>query len=94
MDFTILAAKSIFADMLDTCPDANMWMEAFELTSKAATKITRLHGDFGKQSQQTDWEEDDTMPASSLAGHESSRLGPSSYPSPDNMESVSANLNV
>ena len=94
LDFTILAAKSIFSDMLDTCPDANMWMEAFELTSKAATKITRLYGDFGKQSQQTDWEEDESnsimqdLPLNTLDPHMSPRPGTLSYPSPDNLESV------
>lgn len=61
MDFTILAAKSIFSDMLDTCSDANLWMDAFELTAKATTKITRLYGDFGQQSQQTDWDEDEAI---------------------------------
>ncbi|KAG8405547.1 hypothetical protein J3458_022194 [Metarhizium acridum] len=59
VDFTILAAKSIFADMVDTCPDANVWMEALELTAKATTRITRLYDDLGQQSQQTDRKEGD-----------------------------------
>ncbi|TWU78624.1 Fungal specific transcription factor [Metarhizium rileyi] len=46
LDSTILAAKSIFADMRDTCADANVWMAALELTAKATTRITGLCGDF------------------------------------------------
>ncbi|KID91374.1 positive regulator of purine utilization [Metarhizium guizhouense ARSEF 977] len=53
VDFTILAARSIFADMADTCPDATRWTEALERTAKATTRITRLYDDLG-----TGWKED------------------------------------
>ncbi|KAF5137680.1 Positive regulator of purine utilization [Metarhizium anisopliae] len=58
VDFTILAARSIFADMADTCPDATMWTEALERTAKATTRITRLYDDLDQPSRPTDWDED------------------------------------
>lgn len=63
MDFTILAAKSIFTDMLDTCPNAKRWMEAFDLTAKATTRITRLCAEFDEQ--HGDWEQSEATHGSS-----------------------------
>lgn len=47
VDFTILAAKSIFSDMIDKCPPAETCRDAFDRTAKATIKMASSSGGFG-----------------------------------------------
>ena len=65
VDFTVLAAKSVFADLIDKCPPAETCSDAFDRTAKATTKMVsstggfglELHGGWPSQNRdgQTDW---------------------------------------
>lgn len=47
VDFTVLAAKSIFSDMIDKCPPAETCRDAFDRTAKATIKMATSNGGFG-----------------------------------------------
>ncbi|KAH7328205.1 fungal-specific transcription factor domain-containing protein [Stachybotrys elegans] len=47
VDFTILAAKSVFTDMIDKCPPAEACRDAFDRTAKATIKMASSTGGFG-----------------------------------------------
>ncbi|PHH76916.1 hypothetical protein CDD82_3758 [Ophiocordyceps australis] len=47
VDFTILAAKSVFTDMIDKCPPAETCRDAFDRTAKATIKMASSCGGFG-----------------------------------------------
>ncbi|KOS17793.1 Positive regulator of purine utilization [Escovopsis weberi] len=47
VDFTILAAKSVFTDMIDKCPPAETCRDAFDRTAKATIKMANANGGFG-----------------------------------------------
>lgn len=48
VDFTILAAKSIFDDMKDKCPPAETCRDTFDRTAKATIKMASANGGFGQ----------------------------------------------
>jgi len=47
VDITVLAAKSVFSDMIDKCPPAERCRDAFDRTSKATIKMANQTGGFG-----------------------------------------------
>ncbi|PNH38834.1 hypothetical protein VD0004_g8024 [Verticillium dahliae] len=47
VDFTILAAKSVFTDLTDKCPPAETCRDAFDRTAKATIKMANSTGGFG-----------------------------------------------
>lgn len=47
VDFTILAAKSVFSDLMDKCPPAETCRDAFDRTAKATIKMANSTGGFG-----------------------------------------------
>lgn len=47
VDFTILAAKSVFTDMIDKCPPAEACRDAFDRTVRATVKMANVNGGFG-----------------------------------------------
>lgn len=47
VDFTVLAAKSVFTDMMDKCPPAETCRDAFDRTAKATIKMVSSSGGFG-----------------------------------------------
>ncbi|KKA29636.1 hypothetical protein TD95_000675 [Thielaviopsis punctulata] len=47
VDFTVLAAKSVFTDMIDKCPPAETCRDAFDRTAKATIKMVNSQGGFG-----------------------------------------------
>ena len=47
VDFTVLAAKSVFSDMIDKCPPAETCRDAFDRTAKATIKMVSSTGGFG-----------------------------------------------
>ncbi len=49
VDFTILAATSVFTDFMDKCPPAEACRDAFERTVKATLKMVNASGGFGQQ---------------------------------------------
>ena len=49
VDFTILAAKSVFTDLIDRCPPAETCRDAFDRTAKATIKMVSSNGGFGGQ---------------------------------------------
>ncbi|KYK59409.1 hypothetical protein DCS_00539 [Drechmeria coniospora] len=52
VDFTVLAAKSVFTDMIDKCPPAETCRDAFDRTAKATIKMASSSGGFGAAAQQ------------------------------------------
>ncbi|KAH6856589.1 fungal-specific transcription factor domain-containing protein [Chaetomium sp. MPI-CAGE-AT-0009] len=51
VDFTILAATSVFTDFMDKCPPAEACRDAFDRTVKATLKMVNASGGFGQQYQ-------------------------------------------
>ncbi|PFH55434.1 hypothetical protein XA68_18335 [Ophiocordyceps unilateralis] len=47
VNFTVLAAKSVFTDMIDKCPPAETCRDAFDRTAKATIKMASSSGGFG-----------------------------------------------
>ncbi|KAL2754298.1 hypothetical protein ACRALDRAFT_2028751 [Sodiomyces alcalophilus JCM 7366] len=47
VDFTVLAAKSVFTDLIDKCPPAETCHDAFDRTAKATIKMANSTGGFG-----------------------------------------------
>ncbi|KAI0192488.1 fungal-specific transcription factor domain-containing protein [Astrocystis sublimbata] len=47
VDFTILAATSVFTDLIDKCPPAEACRDAFDRTAKATIKMANSNGGFG-----------------------------------------------
>ncbi|CAG9937125.1 unnamed protein product [Clonostachys rosea f. rosea IK726] len=50
VDFTVLAAKSVFTDMIDKCPPAETCRDAFDRTARATIKMANANGGFGNLS--------------------------------------------
>ncbi|PHH53001.1 Positive regulator of purine utilization [Ceratocystis fimbriata CBS 114723] len=84
VDFTVLAAKSVFTDMIDKCPPAETCRDAFARTAKATIKMVNSQGGFGtpvakrvRRSRATrDWHSamgEDTDPLKSLHSHSHGR---------------------
>ncbi|KAI2624247.1 hypothetical protein GGR54DRAFT_566942 [Hypoxylon sp. NC1633] len=48
VDFTILAATSVFTDLIEKCPPAEACRDAFDRTSKATVKMANSTGGFGQ----------------------------------------------
>ncbi|GAP82475.1 putative fungal specific transcription factor [Rosellinia necatrix] len=48
VDFTILAATSVFTDLIDKCPPAEACRDAFDRTAKATIKMANSNGGFGQ----------------------------------------------
>ncbi|KAI0387686.1 hypothetical protein F5Y04DRAFT_9707 [Hypomontagnella monticulosa] len=48
VDFTILAATSVFTDLIDKCPPAEACRDAFDRTAKATIKMANNTGGFGQ----------------------------------------------
>ncbi|ETS82730.1 hypothetical protein PFICI_04606 [Pestalotiopsis fici W106-1] len=48
VDFTILAATSVFTDLIEKCPPAEACRDAFERTAKATVKMSKQTGGFGQ----------------------------------------------
>ncbi|KAK3318490.1 fungal-specific transcription factor domain-containing protein [Apodospora peruviana] len=48
VDFTILAAKSVFTDLIDKCPPAEACRDAFDRTTKATIRMANQTGGFGQ----------------------------------------------
>lgn len=61
VDFTVLAAKSVFSDMIDKCPPAETCRDAFDRTAKATIKMASSSGGFGVQPQQQRRQRRETM---------------------------------
>lgn len=62
VDFTVLAAKSVFSDMIDKCPPAETCRDAFDRTAKTTIKMASSTGGFGnpmsatrRQADATNW---------------------------------------
>ncbi|KAM0247347.1 hypothetical protein ACHAQJ_009881 [Trichoderma viride] len=53
VDFTVLAAKSVFTDMIDKCPPAETCRDAFDRTAKATIQMATSKGGFGSPVMQT-----------------------------------------
>lgn len=53
VDFTILAARSVFTDLIDKCPPAEACRDAFDRTAKATIKMANMTGGFGQQARQS-----------------------------------------
>ncbi|KAK4193696.1 positive regulator of purine utilization [Podospora australis] len=53
VDFTILAATSVFTDLMDKCPPAEACRDAFDRTVKATLKMVNARGGFGQKHQST-----------------------------------------
>ena len=51
VDFTVLAAKSVFTDMMDKCPPAETCRDAFDRTARATIKMASANGGFGSTAQ-------------------------------------------
>lgn len=51
VDFTVLAAKSVFTDMIDKCPPAETCRDAFDRTARATIKMASSNGGFGSTAQ-------------------------------------------
>ncbi|KAK4238862.1 hypothetical protein C8A03DRAFT_33117 [Achaetomium macrosporum] len=51
VDFTVLAATSVFNDFIDKCPPAEACRDAFERTVKATLRMVNASGGFGQQYQ-------------------------------------------
>ncbi|KAL2153244.1 hypothetical protein VTH82DRAFT_4399 [Thermothelomyces myriococcoides] len=51
VDFTVLAATSVFQDFIDKCPPAEACRDAFERTVKATLKMVNASGGFGQHYQ-------------------------------------------
>ncbi|AEO66862.1 uncharacterized protein THITE_2045084 [Thermothielavioides terrestris NRRL 8126] len=49
VDFTVLAAMSVFTDFMDKCPPAEACRDAFDRTVKATLKMVDASGGFGLQ---------------------------------------------
>jgi len=49
VDFTVLAATSVFTDFIDKCPPAEACRDAFDRTVKATLKMVNASGGFGQQ---------------------------------------------
>ncbi|KAF4587488.1 positive regulator of purine utilization [Ophiocordyceps camponoti-floridani] len=47
VDFTVLAAKSVFTDLMDKCPPAEMCRDALDRTAKATISMASSSGGFG-----------------------------------------------
>ncbi|GAO18198.1 uncharacterized protein UV8b_01216 [Ustilaginoidea virens] len=78
VDFTVLAAKSVFSDMIDKCPPAETCRDAFDRTAKATIKMASASGGFGVHLQQPRRQRRETTPwATSPAG--SSMKAPTSH---------------
>lgn len=50
VDFTILAATSVFTDLMEKCPPAEACRDAFDRTAKATIKMANSNGGFGQAS--------------------------------------------
>ncbi|KAK3943895.1 fungal-specific transcription factor domain-containing protein [Diplogelasinospora grovesii] len=48
VDFTVLAAKSVFTDLIDKCPPAEACRDAFDRTARATVKMANSTGGFGQ----------------------------------------------
>jgi hypothetical protein len=48
VDFTILAATSVFTDLIEKCPPAEACRDAFDRTAKATLKMANSTGGFGQ----------------------------------------------
>ncbi|RYP75762.1 hypothetical protein DL771_002249 [Monosporascus sp. 5C6A] len=48
VDFTILAATSVFSDLISKCPPAETCRDAFDRTAKATIKMAQSTGGFGQ----------------------------------------------
>ncbi|RYP02967.1 hypothetical protein DL764_005493 [Monosporascus ibericus] len=48
VDFTILAATSVFSDLISKCPPAETCRDAFDRTAKATVKMAQSTGGFGQ----------------------------------------------
>ncbi|CAK7273691.1 hypothetical protein SEPCBS119000_005787 [Sporothrix epigloea] len=48
VDFTILAATSVFSDLINKCPPAEACRDAFDRTAKATIKMANSTGGFGQ----------------------------------------------
>ncbi|KAL7919185.1 fungal-specific transcription factor domain-containing protein [Trichoderma austrokoningii] len=53
VDFTVLAAKSVFTDMIDKCPPAETCRDAFDRTAKATIQMANSKGGFGSPVMQS-----------------------------------------
>ncbi|KAM0458177.1 hypothetical protein ACHAPV_001553 [Trichoderma viride] len=53
VDFTVLAAKSVFTDMIDKCPPAETCRDAFDRTAKATIQMATSKGGFGSPVMQS-----------------------------------------
>ncbi|KAK5998496.1 Positive regulator of purine utilization [Cladobotryum mycophilum] len=101
VDFTVLAAKSVFTDMIDKCPPAETCRDAFDRTAKATIKMASSSGGFGLPTQQsrrprretTNWTS--TLDSSTIKSiprhrhHQSEQGFPFDMSIPDNLSSPS-----
>jgi hypothetical protein len=105
VDFTVLAAKSVFTDMIDKCPPAEACRDAFDRTAKATIKMASSTGGFGMPdtSRRTKRESfrwtstGDTSPAKAKHGRHR-KSDQTHYPfdmvMPDNMSSSSVSMSA
>ncbi|KAG5981959.1 hypothetical protein E4U55_002467 [Claviceps digitariae] len=72
VDFTVLAAKSVFSDMIEKCPPAETCRDAFDRTARATMKMVNSNGGFGTPLQQPRRQRRGTMPC--MTGSDGSLL--------------------
>ena len=89
VDFTILAATSVFSDLIDKCPPAEACRDAFDRTAKATIKMANSTGGFG----QTVLYQDDQATRQPRATADGQRLDWDLSPS-DASPSLSATTNI
>ncbi|KAK1759442.1 positive regulator of purine utilization [Echria macrotheca] len=68
VDFTVLAATSVFTDLMEKCPPAEACRDAFDRTVKATVKMANSTGGFGqkpKPRHRLDWSRGTTVDTSS-----------------------------
>lgn len=53
VDFTVLAATSVFTDLMEKCPPAEACRDAFDRTVKATIKMANSCGGFGQETKAT-----------------------------------------
>jgi hypothetical protein len=68
VDFTVLAATSVFTDLMEKCPPAEACRDAFDRTVKATIKMANSTGGFGQKPRphhRLDWSRGATVDTSS-----------------------------
>ncbi|KAK3990093.1 positive regulator of purine utilization [Cladorrhinum sp. PSN332] len=90
VDFTILAATSVFTDLMDKCPPAEACRDAFDRTVKATLKMVNASGGFGQQYQPSHSRENSTRDWASRSDSASVSSSRRSLKRPPSMDYISS----